>query len=68
VAAQRLRAQTVLTRLFPNHDYPLRSELPDPDLWRSFCDEWDRVEGEQGVSSNLQPSRSTVLREVGRKD
>jgi hypothetical protein len=67
VAAQRQRARAVLTRLFPSHDYPLRSQVPDPDLWRSFCEEWDRVEGARGVSLNLRPSRSTVLREVGRK-
>lgn len=67
-AAQRQHAQTVLTRLFPNHAYPLRSQVPDADLWRSFCDEWQRVEGKRGVSLNLRPSRSTVLREVGRKD
>ena len=67
-AAQRLRARTVLTRLFPSQVYPLRSKVPDTDLWRSFCDEWDRFEGKQGVSPNLRPSLSTVLREVGRKD
>jgi hypothetical protein len=67
-AAQRQRAQTVLTRLFSEHDYPLRSQVPDADLWRSFCVEWERGEGAQGVSLNLRPSRSTVMREVGRKD
>jgi hypothetical protein len=67
-AAQRQRARTVLTRLFPNHDYPLRPQVPDADLWRSFCVGWERIEGARGVSLNLRPSRSTVLREVGRKD
>jgi hypothetical protein len=66
--AQRLRARTVLTRLFPSQVYPLRSKAPDADLWRSFCNEWDRFEGKQGLSPNLRPSRSTVLREAGRKD
>jgi hypothetical protein len=56
-----------LARMYPEHDYPSRAALSDAELWNSFCEEWDRDEGRRGVSRNFRPSKSTVLRTVGRK-
>ena len=62
------RALAVLKRMYPGHAYPTKSEVSDTDLWESFVEEWSSVEGAKGLSLNLRPSRSTVLRMVGRKD
>jgi hypothetical protein len=62
------RALVVLKRMYPDYAYPTKSEVSDTDLWESFVEEWNRVEGAKGLSLNLRPSPSTVLRIVGRKD
>jgi hypothetical protein len=66
--AQSTRAKVVLKRMSPSGEYPTRSELPNADLWDQFCKEYERVEGKAKSSRLGIPSRSTVLRVVGRKE
>jgi hypothetical protein len=66
--AKSNRALAVLGRMYQDHVYPTRSEVPDSVLWELFVKEWARVEGARGLSLNLRPSQSTVLRIIGRKD
>jgi hypothetical protein len=67
--AQRIRARTVLKRLFPGGGYPTEAEVSSLDLWDRFCTEYDRLEAQAEPPSKFsRPSKETVLREVGRKD
>ena len=49
--------------------YPTEDEVLVPDVWDSFCREYDRVEGKSSTAVEVgRPSRDTVLREIGRQD
>ena len=67
VGTMSMRALKVLKRIYPDGSFPTRDEVPDPDLWDLFCEEWAKVEGARGHSLKDRPSPSTVLRVVGRK-
>jgi hypothetical protein len=66
---QQIRARNILKVLYPER-YPTRDEVPDADLWITFCDKYEELKKTTRLSKSKfgRPAQSSVMREVGRKD
>jgi hypothetical protein len=58
---QMRRARAVLDRLFPDRNYPARTDISWPELWNLFCDEYVRYEKDNLLKLSVKPTKKLPM-------